>query len=572
MWSQTWTRRLSQALLALVLCWISGAALSNGPPIKYEVQKLLAGDGSAWAEFGVSVAIDGDTAVVGGSYSGAAYIFARSGGTWAQQQKLASGTVGYFGWSVAVDGDTAVIGVPFTDNAAYVFTRNGGTWSQQQVLTASDGAFSFGSSVDVKGDTALIGARSSGSSGAAYVFTRIGTTWTEQQKLTAADGASGDNFGCSVALYADTAVIGAYYDDSAKGAAYVFRRSGTTWTQQQKLTATDGEASDQFGYSVALDGNTAVIGAYGDNTNTGAAYVFSSSGGTWNQQEKLTASDATEYEYAGWSVTLYADTAVIGVPGDAGNADQSGSAYVFTRSGASWSETAKVQASDGQQDDILGMAVDVSDGALIAGAPSRNETYEDQGAAYVFNLLIDADNDGVPDSSDNCPTVPNADQTDLNGDGHGDACVDPSAAMDDSVTLGANPQIDEGTTIYRNVTVGDDADIGAWVVINQGVELGDEVTVGDLTVINRDVVVGNNVTIGTEVVLINKDVFVLDGAIIGDGVYIDRGTIVCPNAVVEPYLTIGRNNLIQTDSVVMDNLPGQRTAPSIGECNSVSSP
>lgn len=207
---------------------------------------------------------------------------------------------------------------------------------------------------------------------------------------------------------------------------------------------------------------------------------------------------------------------------------------------------------------------DLDDNIVVAGT---NTALQDAFLAkYVFTIR-DVDGDGVPDESDNCPTVPNADQTDLNGDGHGDACVDTSAAMDSTVTVGANPQIGEGTTLYRGVIVGDDADIGAWVVINQGATLGDEVTVGDLTVINRDVVVGNNVNIGTEVVLINKDVYVLDGASIGDGTYIDQGTVVCYNAVVGPYLTIGRNNLIQTGVVVPESLPGQRRAPDPATCN-----
>jgi uncharacterized repeat protein (TIGR01451 family) len=181
------------------------------------------------------------------------------------------------------DGNTALVGSPGNNSsqgAAYVFTRSGTTWSQQPELTASDGAASdlFGNSVALSGDgnTALVGAPLHDSfQGAAYVFTRSGTTWSQQQELTASNGAADDQFGHSVALSGDgnTALVGAPIHDSYQGAAYVFTRSGTMWSQQQELTASD---SFQFGDSVALsgDGNTALVGSYGNNSAQGAAYVF----------------------------------------------------------------------------------------------------------------------------------------------------------------------------------------------------------------------------------------------------------------------------------------------------------
>ncbi len=183
-----------------------------------------------------------------------------------------------FGISVAISGDTAVIGAFFDDVGAgvfqgsvYVFTRNGATWTQQQHLVASDGAAGdqFGVRVALDGDTAVVGAYIAGNQGSAYVFTRSGTTWTQQQKLVASDGAAGDRFGRSVALDGDTAVVGANRDavgaTGDQGSAYVFTRSGTTWTEQQHLVASDGAAGDQFGVGVALDGNTAVVGAREDD-------------------------------------------------------------------------------------------------------------------------------------------------------------------------------------------------------------------------------------------------------------------------------------------------------------------
>src|SRR5207247_2438966 len=171
--------------------------------------------------------------------------------------------------------------------------------TQQAQLTASDGAASdeFGWSVAISGDTVVVGAFlddvvANGDQGSAYVFSRSGTTWTQQAKLTASDGAASDEFGCSVAISGDTVVVGAYLDNvganTDQGSAYVFVRSGTIWTQQQKLTASDGAASDGFGYSLAISGDVVVVGAFGDdvgaNADQGSAYVFVRNVTTWTQQ------------------------------------------------------------------------------------------------------------------------------------------------------------------------------------------------------------------------------------------------------------------------------------------------
>jgi len=314
----------------------------------------------------------------------------------------------YFGYSVAVSGDTALIGSYLDDvgangdqGSAYVFTRSGTTWTEQQKLTASDGALGddFGYSVAVSGDTAVVTAvfhNAGGNSdqGSAYVFTRSGTTWTEQSKLTASDGAANDQFGRSVALSGDTAVVGAHADNvganSDQGSAYVFTRSGTTWTEQAKLTASDGAASDYFGMSVALSGDTVVVGAWldnvGANADQGSAYVFTRSGTTWTEQAKLTASDGAASDYFGVSVSVNLDTVAIGAPFDnvGANADQ-GSAYVFTRSGTTWTEQAKLTASDGGAGDSFGVSFSMSGNTAVVGAYSDNVgSNADQGSAYIF--------------------------------------------------------------------------------------------------------------------------------------------------------------------------------------------
>ena len=212
--------------------------------------------------------------------------------------------------------------------------------------TASDGAEgdSFGNSVALDGDTALVGAYRDNdrglSSGSAYFFTRSGGLWTQQQKLTASDGAEGDSFGNSVALDGDTALVGAYIDDdrgSESGSAYFFTRSGGVWTQQQKLTASDGAEGDSFGSSVALDGDTALVGAYGDDdlgSNSGSAYIFTRSGGVWTQQAKLTALDGAAWDSFGYSVALDGDTVLVGANGDDDLGSNSGSVYFFHPSDA----------------------------------------------------------------------------------------------------------------------------------------------------------------------------------------------------------------------------------------------
>jgi hypothetical protein len=333
---------------------------------------------------------------------------------WIQQQELtaADGAPGdVFGYSVAVSGETAIIGAAgksfgnkIGQGAAYVFRCSGTpcVWTQQQMLTASDGASDdeLGNSVAVSGNTAIIGAWGKNSlylpedpatavapQGAAYVFTCSGNpcTWTEQQELTASDGASGDEFGNTVAVSGNTIIIGAPYKNSYQGAAYVFTCSGEPchWKQVQELTAPDGVHGDVFGYSVAVSGNTAIIGSIGNNSSRGAAYVFRCSGSpcTWTQQQELTASDQWGGDVFGTRVAVSGTTAVIGAPGKTiGNNLLQGAAYVFTCSGTpcSWTQQQELTASDGVSRDEFGTRVAVSGNTVIVGNNSS------QGAAYVF--------------------------------------------------------------------------------------------------------------------------------------------------------------------------------------------
>jgi hypothetical protein len=324
---------------------------------------------------------------------------------WTEMQKLlaSDGTaVDAFGWSVSLSGDTALIGaIGDADNglgagSAYVFTRTGSTWTQQAKLLPPDGGqgYWFGDSVSLSGDTALIGepydAQQGCNSGSAYVFTRTGTTWMQQAKILSSDGAGGDNFGCSVSLDGDTALIGAPGDNDngdISGSAYIFTRTGTTWTQQTKILASDGASYSKFGCSVSLNLDTALIGAYwgdGNEVDSGSSYVFIRTGTTWIQQAKLLASDGAADDLFGYSVSLDKDTALIGAYADDDNDASSGSAYVFIRTGTTWAQQQKILALDGATFDFFGYSVALSDNTAFIGATQNIGNGYYSGSMYVF--------------------------------------------------------------------------------------------------------------------------------------------------------------------------------------------
>ncbi len=389
-------------------------------PTFIQLQKTTAADGVAEDQFGGAVAVSGNTAIIGSSAnntntnsrSGAAYVFLKTGTTWTLQQKLTAsdGQAGNsFGWSVAIDVDTAVVGA-YGDNiganaqqgSAYVFVRSGTTWTQQAKLTASDGTALdlFGASVGISGDTIAVGASSddvglNSNQGSAYIFVRNGVTWPQQQKLTAADGSANDYFGDSVAIAGDTVIIGATEDktgaNTQQGSAYVFVTTGTTWTQQQKLTAADGAIYDFFGFSVAISGNTAVVGTLqnvGANAQQGSAYVFVRSGTTWTQQQKLLASDGSADASFGGSVAILGDRAIIGAFGAATGANtHQGSAYIFNRTGTVWTQQQKLLANDGAMNAAFGAGVALSADTIVIGAMTDTTgANQFQGSTYFYVL------------------------------------------------------------------------------------------------------------------------------------------------------------------------------------------
>ncbi|MDC0711251.1 hypothetical protein POL68_22465 [Stigmatella sp. ncwal1] len=405
---------------------LAGDAVPLGSPELVHQQQLVANDTSAYDLFGFSVSSNGDTLVVGapysddsehGSASGSAYVFVRSGKTWSLQQKLtafdgASGDL--FGYSVAIHGDTAVVGAPLDDDSgtdsgsAYVFVRRGTSWIQQQKITATEAISGdvFGHAVTVQGDTAVIGAPHDGGSGprsgAAYVFTRAGVNWTEQQKLSARDAAEDARFGLSVSLSGTTVLIGAPYDDgkgSDAGAAYLFVRNGTAWTEQRKIVPQDAVADSLTGFSVALNGDTAVLGApFGSDKahGPGSAYVFVRSGTSWNQQQKFTADVNSEGNLFGYAVALHGEQAVATAPGDDASALNGGSVHVFTRSGSAWLPQQKLTISASADNDRAGHAVALGEELLVVGSPGEDASGTDSGTVHLFAPAAKPGYDSTP--------------------------------------------------------------------------------------------------------------------------------------------------------------------------------
>jgi hypothetical protein len=415
-------------------------------------QKLVAGDRASNDSFGYAVSLSGDFAIVGApaededasglntaDAAGSAYIFARSGSAWIQQQKITAGdrdTANRFGYSVAISGDYAIAGAYNEEDdsaglnalsaagSAYIFYRNGNIWGQQEKLSASDRDADdhFGYAVAISGDYAMIGAydededangmNTSGAAGSAYIFLRDDTVWNQQQKLVASDRAAGDHFGCSVSISGDYAIAGAYAEDATgisalgnAGSAYVFRRSGNAWTEQQKIVATDRASNDNFGWSVAIDGDYAIAGAFMEDEDAsglnlingaGSAFIFDRNSTTWSQQQKVVAADRAVADQFGYSVAISGNYAIVGAPQEDENAagdnplSNAGAAYIFIRSGATWTFQQKIVASHRAIADFFGASVAISGDYAIVGAymddrdASGGNTASAAGSAYIF--------------------------------------------------------------------------------------------------------------------------------------------------------------------------------------------
>ena len=318
------------------------------------------------------------------------------------------------GYSVAISGDHALAGAP-DDNesvqrggAVYVFRRHAsGSWQESQKLMASDADSNayFGWSLDVSDGRAIIGAAGEGTggsnAGAAYIFEQDGTgMWQEVQKLVTSDVAAGDNVGYSVAIDGDRAIVGARLEDaggSNAGAAYVFERDGSgVWQEVQKLTASDAASGDLFGFSASISGDRAIVGSLSNDvvaSDQGAAYVFERDGsGVWQEVQILIASDAQGFDEFGSSVSVSGGRALVGAWKEDGGAFNGGAVYIFERDGLGvWQEVQKLVAPDPGSNDSYGRSVDIDGHLAIIGAYREDSMASDAGAAY----LIERDGSGV---------------------------------------------------------------------------------------------------------------------------------------------------------------------------------
>ncbi|TGM43079.1 hypothetical protein EHQ75_02480 [Leptospira levettii] len=490
----------------------------GNPPKLWETQAYLkASNADANDGFGYSVDISGDTIVVGAAgessnqttitngnsasadnsatSSGAAYVFHRTGSTWAQEAYLKAPnteTTDFFGTAVAIDGNTILVSAIQEDSnqititngptasidnsasssgAVYVFQRTGSTWVQQAYIKPPNAEANdqFGISLSISGDTIVVGAfneasnqttitngtsasanNSAAFAGAAYVFQRSGTSWAQQAYLKASNIEANDRFGTSVSISGDTIVVGSGFEDSnqttitngatastdntasASGAAYVYRRTGSTWAEEAYLKAPNADANDQFGNAVAIDGDTIVVGAFSEASNqtaitngttvssdnsatlAGAAYVFQRTGSTWSHQAYLKPPNLGADDRFGNAVAIEGNTILVSsifednnqttvtngsMPNDDNSLSNSGAVYVFQRSGSTWVFRAYLKAPNADVDDRFGNAISISGDTAVVGVnledsnqntitngptASTNNSALTSGAAFVF--------------------------------------------------------------------------------------------------------------------------------------------------------------------------------------------
>ena len=428
-----------------------------GQCVANELAKVTASDGDQGDHFGEAVSISGDVALVGvhndvheGVWSGSAYVYRYDSDTsaWVQEQKLVASDAEWgdeFGWAASISGDVALITSIALPGSVYVFRYDAqkSQWIEAQQLLVPDG---LGSAVCVEGDVAIVGAAADDDagqgSGAAYVFRVNEKTglWDKQAKLTASDAEAFDKFGRAVSISTDVILIGAPGDENKIGSAYVFVKPVGGWadmTETAKLTASDGAIFDNFGMSVSLSGDVALIGAWLDDdagSNSGSAYVFRFDPklSDWIQEQKLAGSDLDEADGFGFAVSLSDNVALIGARGHDDGGLGSGSAYVFRFDGSNWIEQAKLLAADPAAIDEFGFAVAISaDGLAAIGALNDDEACPgnpdcNSGSAYIFGGLSDCNNNGELDLCE----IADGNVTDKNNNGIPDECETPPCPWD----------------------------------------------------------------------------------------------------------------------------------------------
>lgn len=413
------SRKSTVAILALVQCGAAAGA-SPLPMLMPMPVEIVNPQPAASDHFGVNISVSGnrfavcsvfhDTGGIGDA--GAVYLYSMRNGQWSVEAQPVPDDPGVNDQfcAVSLQSGRLVVGASRKASgigAGYLFERNAtGAWAQRQKFQPdsptsscgdSAGCHLFGVDVALDGDTAVFSAHTESTRrGAAYVFTRNAQgTWMRTARLTASDATPHSQFGNSVAIDGGTIVVGAQFhpNGSGRGAAYVYTRNPQgVWGEQSRLIDVDGTNSDIFGFSVAVDGDTAVVGAHGRDSRRGAAYVFVRRDGAWNRQTRLLASDGVAGDQFGYSVQISGDDVLVGkYPGvDSGPAaDRNGAVYHFRRVGDIWTETEHFTPPSGSAGDGFGVAVARNDRILVAGA-SREGTppgeISDRGAVYVYDV------------------------------------------------------------------------------------------------------------------------------------------------------------------------------------------
>ncbi len=348
---------------------MSSATITVLPVVPFET-KLFPSNGQEEDEFGESVCISGDYAFITGGDS--VYVFKQDGGLWIEQTILTVRT-GAELESVSTSGDYVIAS---DDGSGYIFKREGDVWTEHAILTVSTGDYL--NTVVMDGNYIIASGDES-----AYIFKRDDDTWSEQAVLLPSDVDPDALFQCSVSISGDYAIVGMWRDSekgSYAGAAYIFVRDGATWTEQQKLTAWDGEDYDGFGGSVSISGDYAIISVHGDRT----ARIYRREGSIWTEQAILSPSDPENVYTFGVPVRIIGDYAIVG----AADGMYVGSAYVFRREGQTWVEQVKLSASDPFDFDSFGCSLDINDGYALIGASGDGTKGDYAGAAYIFPVLM----------------------------------------------------------------------------------------------------------------------------------------------------------------------------------------
>ncbi len=380
------------------------AGVSNGQT----VTTLYGNDGVAEASFGKAISVNGDLAVVGAPADrsvatgrGSAYVFQRSAGSWLQEQKLEpTNSEQYdFGATVAIASDWILIGYPSDTldgdfvGSVRTFRHDGTSWAQQQALFPGDSTyrpFGFGQALGANDSLAIVGSPNN----MAFVLRLVNDEWVFEQTLVP-DTTANLNFASSVDIYGDTAIVGAptqVIDGLLQGAAYVFTRKSGTWVQTQVLTASDGNQRDYFGASVAVHEDVIAVGAHKNDladVDAGAAYMFARDDSIWTETQILSAPLERNLNQFGASISLGSNVVVIGAPGHDANGFRSGLAAVSRYDGQRWLQPVAVIAPDIAERDDFGSAVAVGSGTVFVGAPSAepdaSDPFADLGAVYAFS-------------------------------------------------------------------------------------------------------------------------------------------------------------------------------------------